>query len=386
MLRSRYILLIMVVLIVCGCSKNALSDRPATDHAISEPTSETETGVHADPDASARNEKDAVIQNDPYTKQLLRSLSVQEEISLLQEDQVLKNMGITQITPQTLAYNREDLHSIMPLTGIGKPISFTSPGQMMDAFPADTAVGLLNGRVYDQKVLLYLDSHWNLILDTGTTHWIAENQKVVNAFALNDTHIAIISDDWTEHKSVLSLFDLEKEELRTLVKREHPERILEICYNDKNNLVMEIVNLREDGSLDDAKLHVYDMQSGILTEMAALPYPLSDLVAVSDYVLGIRQLTNTQHPSKQSFHVFDCRTNEMVDTRQFGSLRFSANLDKKTQTLVIAEPENNLFFYDTKMQTIRPLRHPENTVGWRLFPMYDGFVLQTRSNHFLYLE
>ncbi|NLA43363.1 hypothetical protein GX865_04415, partial [Candidatus Saccharibacteria bacterium] len=94
---------------------------------------------------------------------------------------------------------------------------------------------------------------------------------------------------------MLSLFDLEKEELRTLVKREHPERILEICYNDKNNLVMEIVNLREDGSLDDAKLHVYDMQSGILTEMAALPYPLSDLVAVSDYVLGIRQLTNTQH-------------------------------------------------------------------------------------------
>jgi hypothetical protein len=106
MLRSRYILLIMVVLIVCGCSKNALSDRPATDHAISEPTSETETGVHADPDASARNEKDAVIQNDPYTKQRLRSLSVQEEISLLQEDQVLKNMDITQITPQTLAYNR----------------------------------------------------------------------------------------------------------------------------------------------------------------------------------------------------------------------------------------------------------------------------------------
>lgn len=30
--------------------------------------------------------------------------------------------------------------------------------------------------------------------------------------------------------------------------------------------------------------------------------------------------------------------------------------------------------------------HPANGVGWRVYPMYDGFVLQTGSNHFLYLK
>lgn len=341
--------------------------------------SRTETGQTAEETPSKEDLPEYKKEKKP-----LMNLDTLEDQKALLSNPVLAQLQCIPVTPKTEGFHADDLNSVIPVRSMGEPERFLRNEEIDTVFPNDIRFGLLHAKVEGKEILLYVDKNKDLILDDGKARLLSENQRYYSYYGANKEQMALSAKDEEKQRSEILLYDWKSGELERLTAFSFPETCVGLSFDENKNLYSQMATKTESGELVDPRIVVWNQSDQEWDEVAKLPYRFNDMKVKSHYIAGIRQLTNTQRSEEQTFQIYDMETGEIVDTEIFGSTAFAMIAENQTGALVIAEPDRGIYLYHPMDKELKHLEHNANRVIWRVYPMLEGFVIQTRSNHYFY--
>lgn len=388
MKRNRYIrkavaLLVLVCMLMTACTtrepeKTETATEGNAPVPVTEPATESAT---EDSDYPIFTDKGGFEMDRRFKKIPRKSKqTAAEELAILQSHPVLGALQIQEEVPDFDEFDPEDINSAIPADTLGESLHFYNREE--EVFPSGIRYGALSLWHQGKWVLLYNTSEEDLILQVGDQkHRIMQNVYFYCQVRVYSDGIYIAANDELKKESAVFRYRWGEGAPETIATSQMPAAFAQIAVNKSGELFALTWEVEERVTKNYQLLHWKEMDNEWIP-LKRLPDAWNFLTYRSGYLMGVRQVRQDDRPERQSIQVYSIETGTHWDTHRMGDIALGGAWDPASSTMVVAGFNEQILLLQPEEETARLLSGPAVGVVERVYRLWDGFVIQTRANHF----